>query len=378
MKLLHLFSFLLIGITGFGQGYWETINPYPTAQHLRGASFVSPDTGWLIAANGNLLKTVNGGQAWDFQLENFDGNFMDIFFINENEGWICGKKKVFRTSDGGDNWETHNLPGQYLSTASIYFINTETGWACGSYDRIHKTVNGGVSWQLVHSGYYTEATYLEDIEFYDENHGIAVGGYIVGTDTAVILTTDNGGETWNRKTFPQYKALKAVTYVSENTIIAIGYHGNIFRSTDGGETWDVQVISYSWLTDVHFFNESDGIVLSSSELWRTNDGGISWTEGEYLNADHFSFSGSTGYAFGYLAEIYKTEDNGSNWNLISKNMALGNLTNAAFADTLTIWACRQNDTQLVKTSDGGYNWEIVNIGASGDILDMCFPSQEVG
>ncbi len=378
MRTLNLLSLLLVGILGFGQGQWELINPYPLVDNLTGVSFGSPDTGWIIGSGGNLIKTVNGGEGWEFQKENTGDNFRDIIFVDENEGWVCtGAKKIFHTPDGGATWETQYLPGQYLSTASIFFINAETGWACGSYDRIFKTVNGGATWLTVHSGYYTEATYLEDIEFYDENHGIAVGGYIVGNDTAVILTTQDGGQNWNKKTFPNHKRLKKAYFLSGNTIVAVGVYGVVFRTTDGGETWTTQDIGSS-LSDVYFFDEMNGIALGSYKVMHTHDGGISWEEGAYLSADHFTFKGSTGYAVNYQSDIYKTVDSGYVWNRISKRMQIGNLTNAAFADTLHIWACRQNDTQLVTTSDGGYNWSSVNIGASGDILDVCFPSPNVG
>ena len=377
MRLLNLFSFLLMGIFGLGQGYWETINPYPTANPMRGVCFVTPDIGWIIADNGNLLKTEDGGQSWEFQQEDTGESFRDVFFLDENEGWVCGKNKVFHTIDGGNNWEIKNLPGQYLSTSSIFFLNSELGWTSGSYDRLHRTVNGGEHWQLVYSGYYTEVTIIEDIEFYDENHGIAVGGYMIGNDTAVILTTNDGGQNWDRTTFPNFEGLRKVDYLSENTIIAVGDNGNVFRSTDGGETWIVQDIGSS-LTDVHFFNEMDGIALSYSRVMHTSDGGLSWEEGVYLNAGHFSFSGSTGYAVGYNANIYKTEDSGKMWNLISKSKPVGTLTNASFVDTLTIWASRYNDSLLSKTSNGGYDWDTVNIGASGNILDVCFLNPNVG
>ncbi|MDQ1329335.1 MAG: hypothetical protein QG641_2624 [Candidatus Poribacteria bacterium] len=53
------------------------------------------------------------------------------------------------------------------------------------------------------------------------------------------------------------------------------YRGNLLRTDDGGNNWQ-EIAKLSAISDFHFINKNEGW-LSGSGLWRTHDGGETWT-----------------------------------------------------------------------------------------------------
>ncbi|NIS23884.1 hypothetical protein GWN90_07555 [candidate division KSB1 bacterium] len=64
---------------------------------LKGLSFISTDTGWVVGQaqdprrNGILLHTIDGGQTWQTQLETGKNELLvAVHFVNAQEGWMIG------------------------------------------------------------------------------------------------------------------------------------------------------------------------------------------------------------------------------------------------------------------------------------------------
>lgn len=57
--------------------------------------FLSPDTGWAVAFLGSIIKTTDGGNVWDFDL---DTNVL------MNHLWVYKKSKIWCTADFGQIW----------------------------------------------------------------------------------------------------------------------------------------------------------------------------------------------------------------------------------------------------------------------------------
>lgn len=78
--------------------------------------------------------------------------------------------------------------------------------------------------------------------------------------------------------------LRGISAVSPMAAWAGGAKGTFFRTTDGGASWSVGVVTGSADADfraVHAFSEKSAYFLSSgkgplSRLYRTNDGGVTW------------------------------------------------------------------------------------------------------
>jgi photosystem II stability/assembly factor-like uncharacterized protein len=146
--------------------------------------FLNKNEGWALNTNKMALHTTNGGKSWnDIQIPSSSDNIPivcnDIFFINENKGWICGMYAgstlqttvpLYHSKDSGVNWNIQaNIPSSFLT--SIYFIDEKIGWITGN-GKIFNTVDGGRSWEIQHQD---ESEIFHEVCFVDSIHGWALG-----------------------------------------------------------------------------------------------------------------------------------------------------------------------------------------------------------
>lgn len=296
MKQFFTLILIVLSTNVFSQGEWQMVSPNPTINDLFDVFFINDQIGWMVGSDGTVVKTSNGGDIWECQYEDKSKYFKSAFFINENEGWVIGWHDVLHTTTGGDSWEEQSLPG-YLDVEAITFINPDTGWIVGTYNTIYKTENGGETWVQKLSG-TSSSPMLNDVYFSDPLNGVTVGGYWYPIEDAYVLTTNDGGETWHDYTPDGIEELRAISFISNNIGWAVGQGQEILKTNDGGYTWEVISSFYNSKLDVHFFNQNDGIILASSKMFLTNDGGLNWTE-NYISAvsslQAFSFYDSIGF-----------------------------------------------------------------------------------
>lgn len=147
----------------------------------------------IPGGQGYIIWTKDGGDHWSVLDSSTVYDYLDLFFINQQTGWVVGGTDstpytpiVKITHDGGATWEDIIPPGHTLR--SVHFINEFEGWACGKYGTIIHTTNGGYTWEEQESGV---GITLFALDFTDSLHGVIVG------DSGVVLFTEDGGNTWS-------------------------------------------------------------------------------------------------------------------------------------------------------------------------------------
>lgn len=103
---------------------------------IRGLFMQNESCGWAVGHEGIIFHTGDGGMSWQ-QLERFTQNRLrNIYFINGNEGFICGdnnteKGSLWYTSDGGETWEcfAKDLPDlhRFISSPDYLWIIGKSG-----------------------------------------------------------------------------------------------------------------------------------------------------------------------------------------------------------------------------------------------------------
>jgi len=202
--------------------------------------------------------------------------------------------KILSTADGGRTWQERSSLTE-LALYDVRFVDGRTGWACGQGGTILRTVDGGRTWKRQRSG--TERS-LFSLFFIDAARGWAVG------DKAVQLRTENGGESWQVSSVqPSLEGigedvslavvdpiLYDVFFVDERTGWMAGEFGKIYRSDDGGRTWQEQqnslvgqggvmsAFDMPTFFAVRFANDREGAAVGlEGKVAFTRDGGRSWT-----------------------------------------------------------------------------------------------------
>lgn len=273
-----------------------------------GRLIMHPDDSELIyaATSSGIFKTTNGGEQWE-QL--FSGQFKEVVFKSDDPTTLFASAagSFYRSGDAGETWE-----------------EIEDGIPSGSRGVI------GVGVSNPNYVYFLQA------------QGDAYGGTYLSTDAGhsftEMSTTPNimawdcnggdGGQAW-------YDLDMAVDPENENIIYAGGV--NCFKSTDAGETWEIS--SHWWgdcgvpavHADLHVleYNPVDG------RLYVGNDGGIYWTE-----------------------------NGGTNWNLTTNGLAIGQVYKIGQSATIknkVINGYQDNGTSTYMGTEDWYN----NLGGDG-------------
>ena len=111
---------------------------------------------------------------------------------------------------------------------------------------------------------------------------------------------------------------QAVFFVDDLHGWICSFYGEVWHTTDGGQTWQEQVSTFLDLQDIHFSDLLHGIAVGGVDgnaTLLTDDGGVTWTqqsnpEGAYLNGVRFS-DPLTGIAVGQ--GIFRTYDGAATW-----------------------------------------------------------------
>ncbi|MFN6946058.1 MAG: T9SS type A sorting domain-containing protein [Cytophagaceae bacterium] len=268
-----------------------------TTTTLRGLSFVSSTTGWAAGNSGVILKTTNGGDTWSTLNSPVTATFRDIFFIDENTGFIGNQSNGFnpgasntlrKTTDGGNSWTT--IPDFTTAASSvwgIHFLDANTGFVAGGTTGsgyIRKTSNGGATWTNV---LISLSDYITDVFFVDANNGWATQAVMSSTDDFVIYKTTNGGLNWTKVTISAAsgRTFNSLFFIDANTGWGAGGDGSgsgfIYKTTDGGSTW-TQNTSLGTVMgqfhDIAFVDANTGWAVGQNDvIYHSVNGGTTWT-----------------------------------------------------------------------------------------------------
>ncbi len=254
----------------------------------------------------------------------------------------------------------------------IKFLNSELGYCVsslynGSTRNIHKTNNGGLSWESQNSG-FTSMRFM-DIFILDEQTTWICG------NAGIILKTTDGGQNWILKNTGTTEQIWSIYFTDALNGFACGSTGLLLRTKDGGDSWDpIPSGINNLLYSMHFVNSSKGFAGGSNVLLRTDDAGETWYK---ENAFPFSPPGdwirkilfvneNVGYACADIGRIYKTLDGGDHWTKLESGTQEA-LMEIDFANENVGVAVGFNGTILF-TKDGGAKWDPMNSPLGTDHL----------
>lgn len=274
---------IVLAQTGFSQGSWNPIYRQ-TSGDLLSVFFTSSEKGFVGGDNGYFAFTNDGGINWTKQSLNTNDSVNEIYFRNNDNGYLLVGKRIFITNDGGKSWrETRVMSGAEFSGRtpeflSIRFSDKKRGWIVGSINNkedevvdslVLHTVDSGESWQRITVPSDKQELYA--VDFIDET------GWIVG-DEGLILKTEDDGQTWTRQNAGTNVRLFNVDFRDKKFGIAVGSKGTILRTENGGQTWDtINSVATKALLRVNFTNDKTGwIVGSDGVILRTDDKGKTW------------------------------------------------------------------------------------------------------
>jgi photosystem II stability/assembly factor-like uncharacterized protein len=286
-----------------------------------------------------LVTQICFGQ-WYEQNSGTTKNLNDVVFIDANVGIAVGDSGlILRTTDGGTLWSI--VPTIVSnSLTSVCFVDSTNGWIGGNRLDIYpgdssviiRTTDSGMNW-------YKQADLdlyrVNDVFFVDQNNGFIVGREGGGGN---LFQTTDGGETWSDTTLPNYGMIwERIYFVDHNIGWILGRicgvlfcTSSIYKTIDGGNTWQLQMEQGPLgLYDISFTDTQNGIAVGQSfgpgVLYQTSDGGETWLENpgppfeETIFVDVFQISNSVFAIWGMNYDLgdvfYWSTDSGVTWQL---------------------------------------------------------------
>ena len=258
------------------------------------------------------LASTSAWAQWQLQTTlPGDPALTSVKAVSRDIAWACHRRGiVYRTTDGGKNWEqTLALVTTAERLYCIEALNADTAFVVGggtggsgNKASIYRTTNGGADWEIVYSA-TNPAAFWNAIQFWDNKNGIAYGDPLTTNRRFLIVTTNDGGTTWTPISNPPLAnvnefGLFNCFYFSDKlngwfgTSGQPGNAGRVFRTTDGGNTWNAfPAGNTSNVNDVTFISPLSGISLADTSpfLTRSVDGGQTWTPVNNLPLNNILF-----------------------------------------------------------------------------------------
>jgi len=278
-----------------------------------------------------------------------------------------------------ENWEQVGLSGETVSDLIIADADTLYAATIGFNHGIFKSSDGGNTWNAINNGLGSLEVYDIDIFANDSNSVVA------STESGIWFTQD-GGKHWQPlgPTNYQYLDILSVSVLPKDpsTITAVGpANYGAFITHDTGGNW--QEVSYEDASgDDIFWNEGCSLTCSASEptniiylvgppeIYRSSDGGETWSQmanvGANYNVSFFTVDQSNGdivYAMADYYEgncLYKSTDGGGSW--IPINNGLPNHSNEIEGSAIAINPSNRNNIyvaiagQVYASNDSGDSW----------------------
>lgn len=227
------------------------------------------------------------------------------------------------------------------------------------------------SWVQVNTG---------KVEGFNTVHVTSSFDLLIGTEQGNIYKSTNGGQTLSLTTTPTTDGVADIIFTSTSTAWAVGDDGLILKSLDTGNTWSQVTSGVSVnLESIHFADSDTAYIAGrSGTILRTTNGGNSWSSissgtSNRLEASWFT-TGSRGFIAGRDGTFLSTSNAGSTWSSIS----LGSDDNKSiyFHDLNTGFIAGENG--IYKTINGGAIWNSTSFNGITEINSIHFGTPSTG
>lgn len=230
-----------------------------------------------VALHGAAAGAECGGASIEAPLAS-RSLLIDGTSVGERLVAVGERGHILVSDDEGGTWRQSRVPTRALLTA-VHMHDSVTGWAVGHDAVILRTDDGGDSWQVLHCAPEEERPLL-DVWFRDRETGFAVGAY------GYFLATRDGGRSWEDRMISEddfhhnFLVPAGTSGPDGHRLIIAGEAGSIYRSDDGGGTWDRVSSPYagSWFGGVALDRERLFLAGLKGHLFGSDDGGLSWRQ----------------------------------------------------------------------------------------------------
>lgn len=361
---------------------WKEINT-GTYDRIYKIKFYNSVFGIAGTQHNYVLMTTDGGFTWNtktFMQDDYYQMVLDIaipddqniIIIGGNDDFFGGRECLaFRSSDRGENWI--NISDQFSMGLSCITIDNVSGecYAAGYAGGIYKSIDRGFNWIKMSTGYSENFSILctfDSSSFYAAGYNYEPTGY-----SFKLLYTDNGGESWQDKTTPDYHG-QSIGFL-DNYYGFMSSGDSVLKTTDGGLNWNVVISGLPLISGkVLVLNKMNILICEySGVLYKSTDAGINWHQ---VNSGANSLRQITfkdslnGLIISFYDMPFITTDGGETWIKL-KNAALSSAGTLFGKNSIALATCTK-DTKILISRNNGTTWDEKKPDSSSYISGIAF------
>ncbi len=277
------------------------------------------------------------------------------------------------------------------SLCDVHFVDADYGWVVGAHGCIWHTKDGGSHWHQQKSNVDVR---LGGVWFQDRQIGWAVGGATqpyLWTSQGIVLRTTDGGQTWEQQ-LVFVPALEEVKFFDPAHGVAWGRGSGgepagVFASDDGGRNWrplGVGAPAFWWGGD--FSNSRQGIIVGPrSQMARLVAGDlvpIAPVQQSSLNAKAVKLTNDgTGWIVGQRGMIQSTTDGGAQLEsikILPEEISSHIEWRAITSVGENIWIAGSPGSVVLHSPDAGNSWQGYTTGSTTPLNQLTFVDEAHG
>ncbi len=209
-----------------GGGTWQQAK-VPVSSDLTAVFFASELKGWAVGHDGVVLATSDGGLNWTLQL---DGHRVNDLLVRKMEERTQAQPQADELKTLLDDARRYKEQGADKPFLDVWFADENNGWIVGAYNLVFRTADGGKTWEPWFDR--TDNPKLLNL------HAVAPAGnglYVVG-ESGLVLRLDAAAQRFVVQPTP-YKGSYFGVVGSGSTVVVYGLRGNAYASESGGSGW---------------------------------------------------------------------------------------------------------------------------------------------
>jgi len=223
-----------------------------------------------VGQRGHVVVSDDGGAAWKQSRVPVSSDLCAVYFVDNRNGWAVGHDGVvLHSGDAGDTW-TLQLDGRKANDLQVAAMQRKVANEPASEDAKKLLAEAQ---RDVEQG--PDKPFL-DVWFADANNGFVVGAY------NLIFRTTDGGKTWEswfeRTDNPKFFNLYAIRPVA-GSVFVVGESGTVLKLDREKQRFVALATPYKG----SFFGvaEAQGAVVAfglRGNVFRSDDGGAQWSK----------------------------------------------------------------------------------------------------
>jgi photosystem II stability/assembly factor-like uncharacterized protein len=346
-----------------------------TQGNLTKLQIIDPETLVVLGGDGCVLRrSANGGATFTriFIVAEVDcpDHVRSFHFVDKNVGYLLlADGSVLRTTDAGVSFSKQTaIPGTPASAtagqaqpADILFTGPSSGIAFvtpgAGPSLAYTTTDGGISWKpllTVSPGVVTQ------LYRFDANT-------IYGIGPSTLLLSTDGGATFGKRPFGDGRRLTSIRCSDAITCLITTDKGELNRTTDAGATATPITASSVPLAGAAFASASRAVAVGGAGKTVVSvDGGVNYVPiGGDVGGSFFRLregpTPTAAFAPGAKGQVAFTADGGATWKVASVSTS-SDLVDTSWPDLKTGYAIDAKGG-LFRSANGGVSWSTLSPGA---------------